>query len=201
MSATGRNVAGHEREPRNFYRTPSWTTRAIWNEVIAVHPDYRPEWGVIDAGCGDGAIMHEVMRMGHMGSVMGIELDAGLAEAAAGDLLCSVLHMDFLTCTGKTDLVIMNPPFPLAMQFAEHALRFVAPRVAMLMRVGFVETDDRIAFLRRCPCDIHVLPGRPKFAHGKTDSTIYAWLTWGFSPGWSWSVLQAPDRPRGRQPK
>lgn len=50
MSATGRNLAGSERHPDDFYETPAWCTRAILPHLAA-------PMTVLDAGSGTGAIL------------------------------------------------------------------------------------------------------------------------------------------------
>jgi hypothetical protein len=79
----------------------------------------------------------------------------------------------------KADVLIMNPPFSLAMQFVQCAFER-AHHIVMLQRKGWFGTGPRAAWLREyCPDD-YTLPKRPSFRpDGKTDSTDYCWYVWG----------------------
>ena len=89
---------------------------------------------------------------------------------------CQATHADFLELPAPAkpyDLVITNPPFQLAMEFVQHAMRFIQPAgaVAMLLRLNWLASLKRADFLRRfCP-DVHVLPRRPSFTGRGTDAT------------------------------
>lgn len=86
------------------------------------------------------------------------------------------LELDF----GDThyDVIITNPPFSLAMPFIQRSLE-LADHVVMLLRVNFLETEDRWDFMSKNAPDIYVLPQRPSFTpDGGTDATAYAWFHW-----------------------
>ena len=83
MSATGRNVAGHERAADDFYETPGWCTRAIL-------PQLGTPATVLDAGAGSGAILREAATFWPSADVQGIELDERAnrdARIVRGDFL------------------------------------------------------------------------------------------------------------------
>lgn len=197
MSATGRNLPGHERPENDFFRTPSWCTLAIWRELSRDPNVHR--FDVLDAGCGDGAIMSALIRRRHE-KVSGVEIDADLAcranenAKAAGEWAGSIERASYFASVLRRDLVIMNPPFSLAEEFVRHSLLHVAPRVVALLRLGFLESQERAALHREFPSDVYVLPSRPSFAHGKTDSSAYGWFCWGFGEGGRWSVLDVGDK-------
>ncbi|GAC1393243.1 MAG: hypothetical protein NVS3B10_00390 [Polyangiales bacterium] len=179
MSATGRSVGnGYARDPLDFFETPAWCVRAILPHLPA-----RP-WRVLDAGCGTGAIAREAARYWPDAAVVGVEIDPGRASEAlvrVGPRL-RVLNMDFLrAATLEADLVVMNPPFSLAMEFVQRALG-VTPVVAALLRLPWLASQKRAAWLRAHPPSVNVLPKRPSFTgDGRTDATDYAWLTWSNS--------------------
>ena len=51
--------------------------------------------------------------------------------------------MDFLQSDRKTNNIITNPPFKYALQFVKKALELADGKVAMLLRVQFLEGKER----------------------------------------------------------
>ena len=99
---------------------------------------------------------------------------------------------------GRCDVLIMNPPFSLTMDFVKAAMRR-ARWVACLQRQGWFGTKSRSPWLaEHCP-DIRQLPERPSFRpDGSTDNCEYCWYIW--PPGSSEhrhegvvSMLRMPD--------
>jgi len=190
MSATGRSDV---RDPRDFYRTPIGVTRAIARHL--------PRGGrVLDAGCGDGAILEGLLAEGFE-RPMGMELDADLARRARLRThgRASVQQGDFLKSgVGPLDLVVMNPPYGNAMAFVERALRLVAEQrgtVAALLRLNWLGSRGRADFHRAFPSDLYILTPRPSFVGGGSDATEYAWLLWGPDRGNRWQILRWSDAP------
>lgn len=101
-------------------------------------------------------------------------------------------HLDFLNNdTGyfrDFGAVITNPPFSLAMEFLQRGLQCVnhGGYVALLLRLAFLESEDRSEFLRsHKPEFIYIHPKRMSFTpDGKTDSCAYAHIVWrrGYYP-------------------
>lgn len=91
-----------------------------------------------------------------------------LGDAAAGDLLAYF------------DGAIGNPPYNLAEAMIRHALE-MSRWVAMLLRVGFLGSGDRVPFWSGVGRDpwLRVLPDRPSFDGEGTDSATYGWFIWG----------------------
>ena len=48
----------------------------------------------------------------------------------------------------------------------------------MLLRLNFLGSQERSDYLREHMPDIYVIPNRPSFTGGKTDSIEYAWFVW-----------------------
>ena len=114
-----------------------------------------------------------------------------------------VVIQDYLTTTdeqlgvtpdNKFDVVLTNPPYSLAMPFIQRSLK-ISKYVVMLLRVGFLASQERHAFMSTCPPDLYLLPNRPSFktttkvvtdpVTGKTktrntnsDSSEYSWFVW-----------------------
>lgn len=55
--------------------------------------------------------------------------------------------------------------------------------VCMLLRVNFLGSQKRAAWMRANTPSVYVLPKRPSFkSDGKTDATEYAWFLWDGKP-------------------
>jgi hypothetical protein len=175
---------------------------AIWRR-LAPHLTGEPPLWFIDAGSGDGAIasilagvIPDVRRL------ILFEKDLALYERGkARPELQRAVHspQDYLGakvfgCEITTRVVVMNPPFDQAEAFVRHSLMHVAPRVIALLRLGFLESQERAPLHMEWPSDVYVLSSRPSFAHGKTDASAYAWLAWGFGSGGRWEILDCGDK-------
>lgn len=181
MSATNR---GAERAQDDYYATPDWVSDGLLSK-LSLDGD---RW-FIDCGCGDGAILGRAIANGVApGYCIGIEIDGGRAGIARQRYTESaILDGDFLT--NKADdylarlsyepttkagsyLIVGNPPYSLAIEFAKRALELAAKRpgsvVALLLRLGFLETPKRAAFHVEHPSHLYVLPKRPSFCHSFT---------------------------------
>jgi len=91
---------------------------------------------------------------------------------------------DFLdtdvTDAKEVDLVITNPPFAVAQEFVEQALKVSRGYVVMLLRLNFLGSAKRLElFQRRMPERIYVHHKRMSFTpDGKADSTEYMHAVW-----------------------
>lgn len=185
MSSTNR---GALRNKDDFYETPDWAS-----DIII--PYLAPPAIVLEPAAGAGAMKRRLMNAYPGAMFDSIELDAERAEASGSR--CG----SFFSCERWSgyDLVITNPPFSLAIEFVEHALKIVKPRgeVAMLLRLAFLETAKRTAFHKAHPSDVYVFANRPSFTDGtSTDSAAYAWFVWGKGRGNRWELLERPTKPR-----
>ena len=91
-----------------------------------------------------------------------------------------VIHnnQDFLQWKGKVDLIITNPPFSKARQFAEHAIT-KCNTLILLQRLNWLGSKIRHDFWQEHKLDsIFVLSRRPSFDREGTDMTEYAWFVW-----------------------
>ncbi len=190
MSATGRNLVGHERRSDDFYATPAWATRAI---LPHLH-----KGNALDPCCGEGAIL-DVIRDKWNVDTFGIEIDTqralvsrgigGHGVSAAADALGS-------DCWPMAETLVTNPPYSLAMRFIERwQIEETCPEAAFLLRLNFLGSLKRAEFHRKYPCDVYVLPRRPSFTNGGTDATEYAWMVWGSGRGNRWYMLDVDSAP------
>lgn len=158
MSATGRS---NVRQPDDFYATPEWCTAAILRELGSARG------ALLDPACGEGAILEVARKLGH--APIGIELDAVRAGRAReqGSFVSCADALAVETWPAAADVIVMNPPFALAMDFVSRALAEARPKgldVAALLRLPWLASKGRSAFHRANPSDVYVLSTRPEFA-------------------------------------
>lgn len=176
MSSTGR---GAIRRKNDHYATPIWCIDVAVDIVSAEHKRRKPF--IVDAGCGEGAILSNFESQGFEGA--GIEIDPALAKIASSRCEGRIVNADFFAheevafSLGHT-MVVMNPPFSHAQQFVEHAIEHCGSVLALL-RLSFLESKRRRSFWEHNEADVYVLSRRPSFTGGSTDSCAYAWFLWG----------------------
>lgn len=168
MSSTNR---GAERAPNDFYETPPEAVEPILDQIEdAIYYGESGDFRVIDAGCGTGAISRVIRKRCPDSFICGIDIDPR-NEAAALHHLSAFRAGDFLEpCLGIEDLargqvVVMNPPYSLALEFIERGLELAGPggHVFALVRLGFLASRKRQAFWQSRCADMVVLSKRPSF--------------------------------------
>lgn len=118
--------SGYERKERDSYETPAWVTEVIVKYIN----ENRCVW---EPAAGSGK-MAEVLRQ------HGMEVTA--TDITTGDdfLAAQTLRNSYITA------IVTNPPYALAQEFIEHALRLTEPArgvVAMLLRTDFAHARTR----------------------------------------------------------
>lgn len=123
--ATGNRAHGLDERGHDLYQTPEVAVTSL----LALEELPATIW---EPACGPGAIVAALRAAGRR--VIASDLvDYGLADSAGG--------RDFLLereAPQGCEAIVTNPPFKLAEEFVEHALR-LCPEVYMLLRVGFLE--------------------------------------------------------------
>lgn len=150
-----------------FYPTPAWATHAlIDNEEL--------EGEIWEPACGDGAMARVLAETGL--PVRASDLfDRGYGEAG----------IDFLDSNYSTDNIITNPPYNLAESFVHKGLGRVRRKLALLLRLAFLEgaNRQRTIFSETPPARVWVFSERITFyPAGATvagsGTTAYAWFVW-----------------------
>ena len=170
MSSTGR---GAVREPHDFYATPAWCVHRLLEKVRL--PGGR--W--LEPCAGDGAIIRATRALRADVAWSAVELRQECApalERVVGDR--HVIGNYFDASIETVDVILTNPPYSLAHEFLRKALEN-ADHVVMLLRLDYLGSSKRAAFFHQMPPDFHVLPNRPVFVKGRTDSCEYGWFVWG----------------------
>jgi hypothetical protein len=162
--------SGYARKANDFYATPSWVTKAL---VPFIPKRINRVW---ECACGDGQMVKPLKESGF--DVIPTDIDNS--------------GWDFLAMpawANPFDAIITNPPFDLATQFIEQALRFTEPNagfVAMLLRTDFDHAKSRTHLFRDSPvfsCKVALLKrivwfveddGKPK----ASPSFNHAWYVW-----------------------
>ena len=167
------------RRPMDDYPTPGWCVDRLL-EVVEL-----PWSGVwLEPCAGEGRIIERV-NAHHDGRWPAVRwhawdiqeryrrpLEQLRARVEIGDMLDPVRGG-----RGRFDVVITNPPFALAMDVLLVA-RTLAPIVVLLLRRNFVASAKRYEYLSRNMPAEYLLPNRPSFVGGRTDSCEYAWMVW-----------------------
>lgn len=176
MSSKGRNTGNTGEE---FYPTPEKSIIPILQRLPL------PGGWWIEPCAGAGAIVSAVNRRRDDVRWMLCEIDPRVGA-----------HLEAIVRSGRdvlfpwgdfverewmapiADVLIMNPPFSLTMQFLRAAFER-ARTVVMLQRTNWFGSQKRAPFLREhCP-DQYSLPSRPSFRpDGATDSCEYSWFVW-----------------------
>lgn len=150
----------------DFYPTPTWATHAL----IDNEPFVGSVW---ECACGDGS-MSEVLKTRY--DVISTDLyDRGYGKS----------EQDFLTTTEQCDNIITNPPFKLAEDFLKVALRQSDKKVALLLRLAFLESQKRYhsVYMVCPPSTVWVFSERITFypqgkQTGGSGTIAYAWFVW-----------------------
>lgn len=163
--------SGYERKERDLYETPEWVTEALLPHL----PDRPME--IWEPACGSGK-MSRVLARSHRVIATDIFDQEGIA-------------LDFLKAPepicGPLDAIITNPPYELATEFIDQALKFQRQEgrfVAMLLRTDFDHAKTRARLFANCPAFSKkvVLTKRIKwFEDSKGQPSFnHAWFIWDY---------------------
>jgi hypothetical protein len=164
----------------DFFPTPPWATRALFRHVL-------PAVGVKEVGrvwepaCGEGHMAAVIAEFTQEPVIATDIFDYGYGSRPV-DFLDVQLAPTFAVCA---DWIITNPPFKPADQFALRALDLAHVGVALLLRVQWVEGEERYnsLFRDRPPTLVAPFVERVAMVKGRWDpdastATCYAWFVW-----------------------
>jgi hypothetical protein len=168
------------RQAEDFYKTPPFCTRALLKVERFTHLIHEP-------ACGDGAVADVLKEAGHL-----VFAD-DLVDRGYGNVGC-----DFLaTLVRPCNVLVTNPPYKLADEFALHALELGYEHIALLCRLAWLEGAGRYKRLwsQHPPSRIWTFSPRQTLWRGdepnpgKGGTTAYAWFVWqaghhGTQMGW-----------------
>lgn len=157
------------RDTNDFYVTPSETIKAILQAEPMVGTIWEPS-------CGTGAISEELIAHGYESVVSSDLIDRGYGVGS----------VNFLKTNLNVDNVITNPPFSLAREFVDHALKCASQKVIMLAKIQFLAGQKR-HFLFQDPAfkGIYVCKKRLKMKRAYEEKAYknggmmdFAWFVW-----------------------
>ena len=156
-------ASGYQRVERDLYETPAWVTRALLPHI----PTGLAIW---EPAAGSGKMANALMDGGH--KVWATDI----SDPCPTDFL--------LTVDRSWRAIVTNPPYELAQEFIDHAMRMVGGDglVAMLLRTDFDHAKTRQHLFGKCPefSKKLVLTRRIKwFEDSKGQPSFnHAWFIW-----------------------
>ena len=156
--------AGNNRAVADFYPTPDFATeQLLWREKF--------EGTIWECASGDGAIAKFFPN-------------CMASDLRTDDSIYGEKGIDFLKTYRKVDNIITNPPYKYAQEFVEQALFCADKKVAMLLKLVFLESISRKKLFDKNQLRVvYVFRRRLKiYANGimgKNSGLIaYAWFIW-----------------------
>jgi hypothetical protein len=159
-----------QRIERDFYPTPDKLIRAYLNHQQ--RPIIAKGSRIVEPCKGDGAILNPLLEMG-FNEATGTDIADGADFDATENL--------YWDCQPQPDWVFSNPPYIVATEIIDHALKKAKSGVIMLLRSSFLEPcKKRRHLLNKQITHITFCNPRPKFrADTKgTDSSTVAFICW-----------------------
>ena len=172
------------RHDEDFYRTPIWQTRVLFDRV-------NRHWGgfVVEPCVGDGAIVAQIPD----------GLDVLTNDLVVREPMVPEYRLDArlpetwrrFAAVGRLDVVVTNPPFDVAFDIAQHALEACHVGLALLLRLSWLEPTEDPRDLSKArgpwlaahpPTRLIVMPRYDYRGNGKTDSVTSAWMVWAKRP-------------------
>jgi hypothetical protein len=176
MSSTKRNKEGFERATFDYYPTPAWTVHRLLEKLNL------PGGIWLEPCAGDGAIAKAVNEVRK-----DVEWDFNEIQPEMCKTLKSLPHrtltnLDYRQVSTRSEqprVIITNPPFALAMDCIQKSFELKPDYIVFLLRLNFLASKARAAFMSLNTPDVYVLSARPSFIHtGQGDSVDYAWFVW-----------------------
>jgi len=145
--------------------------------LLRIEASHLPKY-IWEPAAGDGAIVRPLQDAGFRVVASDIA-DYGLANCTIG--------VDYLSAKPLPGVegIVTNPPYKLAMRFAEKALRETR-YLALLLRTNFLESTSRLPFFRKHePARIWISSRRLPMMHRHgwkgpraPSNTCFAWFVW-----------------------
>jgi hypothetical protein len=151
----------------DFFPTPPWATHAlIENEKF--------DGEIWECACGDGTMSRVLEKTGQP------VRSSDLHDRGFGDV-----GVDFQNATSAADNIVTNPPYNCAESFVASGLRLARRKLALLLRLAFLEGANRAKtiFSIAPPSRVWVFSERITFYPARAErkgsgTTAYAWYVW-----------------------
>lgn len=166
---TGMRIVGYNhkdtREKDDFYATPEKTTQSLlYVEAFSCN--------IWEPCCGQGHISKVLKTNGHTVT------STDLVDRGYG-----IGRVDFLMESQRCDNIITNPPYKNALTFAAKAVDLAYEKVALLLKLSFLEGVQRKAFFKKHPpTTVHVFSQRQSLMKNGEPYVggmmALAWFVW-----------------------
>lgn len=163
-----------DKDGLDFYETPRVATVELLKREGFTGSIWEP-------AAGKGAIVKVLQEPGHTHYPHLMNQGHSVLATDIHDYGCGYKLVDFLTVEDQPQVnhVITNPPFVLAQQFVEKALMVARRKVAMLLRIQFLEGKARYHFFKRLPPKtVYVFSRRISCSSRKVRMMTFAWFIW-----------------------
>jgi hypothetical protein len=152
-----------KRQGQDFYPTPDHATLSLLANETFTGSIWEP-------ACGDGAISKLLLTQ-----------YPAIYSSDLHDWQYGETGVDFLSSHRRTHNVVTNPPYKLAQEFVEHALAVSEHKVAMLLKLNFLEGQRRKSMFAKTPLKQSTCSpnGSVLHARGKTARATVCWPTRG----------------------
>ncbi len=151
----------------DFFPTPAWATHALVGSEGFEGTIWEP-------ACGDGAMVRVLTQTGCPVEASDL-YERGYGESG----------VDFLKTTRLVDNIVTNPPYNSAEGFVQAGLRQCKGKLALLLRLAFLEgaNRQREIFGKTPPARVWVFSERITFypagmVQKGSGTTAYAWFVW-----------------------
>ena len=166
----GKSIAGRKRNDGiDFYQTPAWAVEKLLEKE-------KFEGNILEPCSGAGAISKILENHGYNVTSSDIRKDNNVYGRKGVDIFC---------IKDRYNNVITNPPYFCAKDVIEKSLEIVNCKVAMLLKLSFLESASRYDFFKNTPLKmVYVFCKRVQmypegFEKPKNSGTIaYAWYIW-----------------------
>jgi hypothetical protein len=165
MSVCG---APEDRIPADNYPTPPWVTQRLVEHIKALGITAAAGLGlrILEPCAGEGAIVRELRNAWPTAMIEAWELrDEAGDELRKAQATLRIMGRDALslpTPWPQRDLVVMNPPFSLAIEFVQRALMSGSRHVFCLGPLSWLCSVGKAGIAMPQPL---IIPNRPCFAH------------------------------------
>lgn len=164
----------------DFFPTPPWATRAFLQEVLCAEFAAFCRQSVWEPAAGQGHMVHVLAE--EFPRVVASDVEDYGAGFERGSFTG---RGPDVAPSRRVDWIVTNPPFNLAVEFAERALTEANVGIALLLRTSWMEGGERYErlFKDRPPrivaqyCErVPMVAGR--WDHTSSTATPYAWFVW-----------------------
>lgn len=183
----------------DYYPTPPWVARACCEVIFQVDACARSMW---EPACGQGHLAHGAADYFDRIALSDIH-DHGVGS------VIDFLDADAAAPCGPVDWIFTNPPFVHAESFVRLALARARRGVAMLVRLGFLESVGRYGLfvgpsapVLICPFAERVPMFLGRVVPGKSAAAQYCLIIWLKSPlaeDWPGEPILRPVPPGARK--